>query len=199
VEVGAVICNKPRGKAGVYERIDRLNAQYHLGIEVVNIGGATHPLGNVGRGQTLAESEAICEYVAKHNFSHVCLMGYMKMVRGALMEEYGWNPKQTSIYECRATNNHPGPLPETADKHSDGPSALVLDLGLEYSAHTLQLLAPEIDQGPIIAEHPVRVLEGDTAQTLFDRVQVAEKTGLPYALDKFLREQAEYSQTKGVA
>jgi hypothetical protein len=44
-------------------------------------------------------------------------MGYMKMVRGELIEEYGWLPHFDSIYQARMSNTHPGPLPETVDTY----------------------------------------------------------------------------------
>ena len=53
-------------------------------------------------------------------------------------------------------------------------------------------VADGIDRGPKIAEHPVEVIEGDTAQGLFDRVQVVEKAALPYVIGKFLHEQGGY-------
>jgi folate-dependent phosphoribosylglycinamide formyltransferase PurN len=52
--------------------------------------------------------------------------------------------------------------------------------------------AESIDRGPKFVQHPVEVVEGDTAQSLFDRVQVAEKTTYPYVLDKSLKEQGGY-------
>lgn len=92
-EVGLVICNNPSEKAGIFARIDKLNRHYGMNIEAIEISGRTHPAGNVGRGQTLAESIAICERVSRDRFAHVALMGYVKMVRGELIEEYGWKMK----------------------------------------------------------------------------------------------------------
>ena len=191
-EVGLVICNNLPEKAGIFARVDRLNARYRLGIEVAEISGRTHPEGNVGRGQTLAESAAICKRISDGGFAHVALMGYMKMVRGDLMEEYGWQPAYTSIYQARMTNTHPGPLPETEDTYGIHTSRRVLELGMSVSRHTVHLVADAIDRGPVVAEHPVEVVEGDTAQSLFDRVQTVEKVALPYVLDNFLRKQGDY-------
>ncbi len=111
-EVGLIVCNNPPEKAGVYARAAKLNALYGLQIEVAHISGQIHPAGNEGRGQTLAESEAICERLRLGGFDHVGLMGYMKQVRDPLIAEYGWLPTYTSKYQARMTNTHPGPLPE---------------------------------------------------------------------------------------
>lgn len=193
-EVVLVICNNPPKKAGVYERIERLNKQYGLNIEIAQINSRTHPDpdGPPARGQTNAEAEAIYEKIIAAGCDHVALMGYMKVLRGKLVEEFSWKPSMGSVYEARMTNTHPGPLPETADTFGLHTSERVLELGLGYSKHSLILVSPGVDDGPIIAEHPVEVYEDDTAQDIFNRVQAVEKATLPYALDKFLREQAEY-------
>lgn len=191
-EVGLVVCNNPPEKAEVHRRVSRLNWQYGLDIEVAVINGHTHPTGNVGRGQTLAESEAICELISRGNFAHVALMGYMKMLRGALVETYGWKPNFNSIYEGRMSNSHPGPLPETEDTYGIYTSRRVLELGLSASKHTVHLVGAGIDQGPKLAEHPVEVRPNDTPESLFDRLQIVEKATLPYAIDRFMHEQGDW-------
>lgn len=191
-EVGLIVCNNPPEKAGIFARVNKLNSEFGLDIETAEISGRTHPDGNLGRGQTLAESAAICKKVSDAGFDHVALMGYMKMVRGDLIEEYGWRPTYSSIYQARMTNTHPGPLPETEDTYGVHTSARVLQLGMSVSYHTVHLVADGIDRGPKIAEHPVEVRGSDTAQSLFERVQVVEKAALPYALGKFLQEQGGY-------
>lgn len=191
-EVGLVICNNPPDKAGIYGRIERLNKQYGLEIEAVEISGKTHPDGDVGRGQTLAEATAIAERVDRSGFAHVACMGYMKMIRGDLLDEYGWLPHFSSIYQARMSNTHPGPLPETKDTYGIHTSERVLELGLAESKHTVHLVASGIDRGPKIAEHPVEILPDDSPQDVFDRVQIVEKVALPYVLDRFLKEQETY-------
>lgn len=192
-EVGLVICNNPPEKAGIYERIGRLNQKYGSSIEIVEISSRTHPKGNVGRGQTLSESTAICEKIYRGKFNHVALMGYMKIIRGDLIEEYGWHPHYKSVYQARMSNTHPGPLPETADTYGLFASARVLELGLPTSKHTVHVVAAGVDRGPIIAEHLVSVYDSDSAQDLFDRVQEIEKATLPAALNTFLRGQIAYT------
>jgi phosphoribosylglycinamide formyltransferase-1 len=192
-EVGLVICNKPPDQAGIYDRIGRLNKQYGLDIETAYMSRQQYPDGPANRGQSLEESAAICRKIAAGAYDHVALMGYMIIVRGDLMDEYGYRPDEhKSAYQARMSNTHPGPLPETEDTFGPGASQKVLELGLMTSKHTFHLVAPDVDKGPVIAEHPVEVLPEDTAATLFERVQIAEKAALPYALDRFLRDQEAY-------
>lgn len=191
-EVGLVICNNPPDKAGVYERVAQLNRRFGLDIQTRQISGRTHPGGPAGRGQTDEESAAICEAVSKDGVDLVALMGYMKLVRGELVEEYGYKPHFSSIYEARMLNTHPGPLPETEDTWGIHTSERVLELGMLLSRHTVHLVAAGVDRGPIIAEHTVDVYRDDTPQDLFDRVQRIEKSLLPFAINDFLIEQEAY-------
>lgn len=192
-EVGLVICNNPPEKAGIFGRVAQLNKMYGLDIEAVVINARTHPGGAVQRGQTDEESAAICQKIADGGFAHVALMGYMKKVRGDLVAEYGWLPHFSSIYEARMSNTHPAPLPATVDTYGIHASERVLELGLAESAHTLQVVAAGIDQGPTIAVHPVEIHPDDTPQDLFDRVQSVEKAALPYALGNFLTAQEAFN------
>ncbi len=72
-------------------------------------------------------------------------------------------------------------------------SERVLELGLPFSMHTVHVVAAGVDRGLKIAEHPVQVLPGDTAQDLFSRVQTVEKDMLPIALAAFLNEQRAFN------
>ena len=191
-EVGLVICNNHPEKVDIYDRISKLNKLYGLDIETRHINGIMYPAGKEGRGQTLEESEVICNLINRGKFGHVALMGYMKEVRGALVDEYGWLPEYSSIYQARMTNTHPGPLPETKSTYGIYTSERVLELGMIASKHTMHLVSAGIDLGPIIAEHPVDVFCGDTSQDLFNRVQIVEKENYPTSLDKFLHDQINY-------
>jgi len=70
----------------------------------------------------------------------------------------------------------------------------VLDLELSHGGPTLHYVDDNYDTGPIIAHHPVPVhyesntegLPADTAETLFEAVQVTEKSHLPTDLDRLL-------------
>lgn len=192
-EVGLVVCNNPPEKAGIWELVQKLNDKYRLDIETVEINSKTHPGGDMGRGQTLAESAAICEKVSHGGYGHIALMGYMKMVRGDLIDEYGWLPHFSSIYKARMSNTHPGPIPETEDTYGEGTSKRVLELGLSASRHTVHLVAAGIDRGPVLAATPVVVQEDDSPLDLFGRVQLIEKATLPLVIDRFLKEQVAYN------
>lgn len=185
-DVGLVISNN--SNAGVFKRVKRLNNQYGLDIKTVHISGATHPAGPGEQGeQTLQESDAIADEISGDSFSLVALMGYMKKIRGPLLYEYGYIPKKhTSIHEARMLNTHPGPLPYTRGFFGIHVQEKVFELGLGFSAQTLHLVAEGYDTGPILAEHRVLYIPGDTPESLFESVQLTEKTHLPVDINRFL-------------
>lgn len=190
-EVSLVIASRP--DAEVFARINRLNQQYKLGIEALHISAVTHPGGAGERGeQTLSESEAILAEIKERDISLVALMGYMKKVRGPLLQEYGSLPDHESIFDSRMLNTHPGPLPLTRGLTGHSAQAKVLESGLEASAQTLHAVTADYDAGAIYASHSVPVIAGDTKESLLAGVQATEKAWLPLDINYFLADQREY-------
>jgi len=191
-EVGLVVANNKN--AGVFGRVERLNKQYGLGIRTLHISGVTHPGGAGEKGeQTLQESATICAEISNEGLAVVCLMGYMKKVRGDLLTEYGW--QEGSDYEtARMLNTYPGPLPQTEGLFGIYVQEEVIRSGLGYSAHTVHVVAEGYDRGSVIAEHRVPVLPDDTPESLFDSVQLTEKTHLPVDIGQFLEDIKYYQQ-----
>lgn len=202
VEVPLVIVS--RADAGIFGRIETLNAEFGLQIEAVLINHKTHPV--VGgesprRGfQTAAEERAILEHLYASNLDLVALMGYMKHIGPTLIEAFGWLPQYHSMYQAMMTNTHPGLLPDTKGFYGQNIQSYVLDKGLPYGGQTLHLVSQEYDDGPIIAEHRVPVEAGDTPERLFARVQAAEKRYLPTDIEAFIMARRAYneSESKGV-
>lgn len=192
-EVPVVISNNEH--PGVFDKVRFLNRAHKLGIETLCISSRHYPrrFGEVAsRGQTLWQSEMICEALDGRRVEHVGLMGYMEVVTGDLLDTYGYLPEYTDIHQGRMSNTHPGPLPLTVDTFGIHASEKVLETGRKYSAYTVHLVAAGVDQGPVIARHRVKVEPGDTPQELFQRVQVVEKKMLPIDIDRFLKEQAAW-------
>lgn len=192
--VGLVITN--RKNAGVLERIARLNKKFGLNIDYKVINGITHPARKneqVGPGeQTAAEQNAIAAAIEKGKFDLVVLMGYMKRVGPKLVQNFGWQPNHSSIYESRMLNTHPGLLPETKGLYGVYVQDHVLNKHLPYAGQTLHVVAEEYDRGPKIAEHRVHVKSEDTNDSLFKRVKAAEKRFLPTDIDSFILARRSY-------
>lgn len=57
-----------------------------------------------------------------------------------------------------------------------------LDAGVKESGCTVHFIVPELDSGPIVAQAPVPVLPGDTAEMLAARILIEEHRIYPQAL-----------------
>jgi len=174
-DIAVVVCNNPPEKAGVYERIKRLNVLHRLDIEVQHISGRTHPQYPGGPGeQTIQEANAISTLLGSRDVKLGLLMGYMKRVRGSLLS---WP----------LLNTHPGILPQTQGLYGIHVQEHVLHLGMRETAHTVHEVIADYDKGTIVAEHRLPVLRGDTPQRLFERVQRVEKAMFPIDVDAYLK------------
>lgn len=199
-EVGLVICNNPPEKAGIYERIAQLNDEYGLSIPAYTINGKTNPGKSAKGEQTLEESSAIVDLLGRSNISLVALLGFMKRVRGRLLEEWGYHDGDDP-FSARIVNTHPGLLPDTRGLHGLGVQEHVLRMGYEFAGQTLHVVSADYDRGPTIAEHSFRhglIVPAEQsperertitalAPVLFELVQRTEKANIGLDIDSFLR------------
>ncbi len=116
-------------------------------------------------GHDLAIAAAIQE--AKADL--VVLAGYMRVVTPAFVEAFRW----------RMINLHPAILPAFRGTHSITDALLY---GVKVTGVTVHFVDEGTDTGPIIAQEPVRVEEGDTADTLAARIHAVEHELLPAAI-----------------
>lgn len=194
-EIALVVTNNPNAR--VLERAADWNAVWDFETDTAVVNHRTHPGGPRLRGQTTEESSAICELGERSGVDLFVALGYMVIINDPFIETYGYRPDwHTSKYHARALNTHPGPLPLTADTYGIDASARALqayhDDEIVVSKHTVHVISAGVDAGPIIAEHDVPVLSSDTPESLNQRTQWIEKATMPYAIDKFWREQQEY-------
>jgi phosphoribosylglycinamide formyltransferase-1 len=194
LEVVLVIVS--RHNAGIIERLARLNEELGLAIPSLIINNVTHPVaeGEIVQkgGQTMAEEQAILRALSGYQIDLVALLGYMKRVGPNLVTKYGWQPEYDSCYQARMVNSHPGPLPSTRALYGEGVQQHILDHGLRQGCQTLHVVAENYDDGPILAEHCVEVKQGDTAATLFTRIQVVEKQHIAADIAMFLQKRQRY-------
>ena len=88
--------------------------------------------------------------------------GFLKLVGPAFLASYGG----------RMINTHPALLPSFPGMH--GP-AEALAYGVKVSGATVFLVDAGVDTGVIIDQEPVRVADGDTAESLHERIKVVER------------------------
>lgn len=194
-EIGLVVASKM--SAGILDRVIRWNREWGFDTEAVPINSRLFPDRPRDRGQTEEESEEICRALQRSTIDLVVQLGYMVIGNDPYISEWGFVPgRDSSPYEARALNTHPGSLPLTADTHGDGASEVMIQRfrrgEITEAHHTVHVVAQEVDGGPIVAEHPVPIEVGDTKETLFNRIQLVEKATIGYAISNFIAKQREY-------
>jgi phosphoribosylglycinamide formyltransferase 1 len=100
----------------------------------------------------------------------VCLAGFMRLLGPAFVEEW----------RNRLINIHPSLLPAFSGVRTH---ERALAAGVRVHGATVHFVREGMDEGPIIAQAAVPVLEGDTAETLADRVLAVEHRIYPAALE----------------
>ena len=125
------------------------------GIAYRHLSGRTHPVPE-------GLDRAILETLEAHRVDLVVLGGYMKRL----------GPETLSRYSGRILNIHPALLPKHGGKGMYGRRVheAVLAAGEPVTGVTIHIVDEEYDQGEIIAQSEVPVEEGDTVDTLRERV-----------------------------
>ncbi|KAK2570668.1 Trifunctional purine biosynthetic protein adenosine-3 [Acropora cervicornis] len=100
----------------------------------------------------------------------VCLAGFMRIVTGEFVRK--WNG--------RLLNIHPSLLPSFKGVNAH---KMVLEAGVCITGCTVHFVAEEVDAGAIITQEAVPVLNGDTEETLQERVKCAEHRAYPRAME----------------
>lgn len=102
----------------------------------------------------------------------VCLAGFMRLIKKPMFE----------AYSGRILNIHPSLLP--AFKGLDA-QRQALEYGVRISGCTVHFVTEGMDEGPIIVQASVPVLEGDTVENLRGRILVQEHRIYPEAVQLF--------------
>ncbi|NPD16468.1 phosphoribosylglycinamide formyltransferase [Xinfangfangia sp. D13-10-4-6] len=108
----------------------------------------------------------------------LCLAGFMRVL----------TPDFVARFEGRMLNIHPSLLPKYPGLHTH---QRALDAGDTLAGCTVHQVTAVLDDGPILGQAQVPVLQGDTADTLAARVLVQEHRLYPEALRRFALGQSE--------
>lgn len=119
-------------------------------------GIRTHVIDDVHDGR------ALCATLDDAGATLLVLAGYLKLVPLAVVQAFAG----------RMLNVHPALLPAFGGHGMYGQRVheAVIASGAKLSGVTVHFVNEEFDRGPIAAQWPVAVLEGDTAHALADRV-----------------------------
>ncbi len=116
-----------------------------------------------------AFERALDDELRAHRIELVCLAGFMRLL----------TPWFVTRWSGRMLNIHPALLPEFKGLHTH---RRALEAGVARHGATVHFVVPEMDAGPIVAQDLVAVREGDTEETLAQRVLEVEHRIYPRAL-----------------
>jgi len=119
-----------------------------------------------------AYDRAVLDVLRKHDVELVLLAGYMKIVTPVLVK----------AYENRMMNIHPSLLPSFPGLDAQKKA---LEHGVKLSGCTVHFVTDGVDEGPIIVQAAVPIVEGDTPETLAARILVEEHKIYPQAVQLF--------------
>jgi len=124
------------------------------GIPHYHISLQTHP--------SPLEDKEILRVLRRHGVDTVILAGYMKKL----------GPMTLQAYRGRILNIHPALLPKFGGKGMYGKRVheAVLAAGEKVTGVTIHIVDENYDAGPIVNQCQVPVLEGDTIDSLAERV-----------------------------
>ena len=158
--VALVIASKP--KAGGLERARR------RGVPAVAISRRAHP-------DPVEFNDALHAELDRHEIDLVVCLGFL-------------SPFETrGKFDGRAMNVHPALVPAFSGRGFYGRRVheAVLASGVKLTGVTVHFIDAEYDTGPVIVQESVPVLEGDTPESLAERVQALERELVPRAISLF--------------
>jgi phosphoribosylglycinamide formyltransferase-1 len=120
-----------------------------------------------------AYDRAALDVLRKHDVELVLLAGYMKIVTPVLVK----------VYENRMMNIHPSLLPSFPGLDVQKKA---LEHGVKLSGCTVHFVTEGVDEGPIIIQAAVPILEGDTPEALAARILVEEHKIYPKAVQLYV-------------
>lgn len=118
------------------------------------------------KGKTREEFDEECvKYLKENNIDLILLIGYMRLISKDLVNKY----------KNKIINIHPSLLPAFAGGMDKNVHQKILDYGAKVSGCTLHFIDEGADTGPIILQSPVIIKEGETVDSLKEKVQEEEK------------------------
>ena len=108
-----------------------------------------------------AHDMAMDAAIRESGAEYVALAGYMRIL----------TPEFVGRWEGRMLNIHPSLLPKYKGLNTHGQA---IANGDSHGGCSVHLVTAELDDGPLLAQTPVAIVPGDTAETLAARVLIAE-------------------------
>jgi phosphoribosylglycinamide formyltransferase, formyltetrahydrofolate-dependent len=114
----------------------------------------------------------IVKHLKQKNVELVVLAGFMRLLSPYFIKEY----------RNKIVNVHPALLPAFKGAHGIKDA---IDHGVKVTGVTVHFVDENLDNGPIILQRTVEIKEGDTEETLLERVHKEEHEIYPEAIKLF--------------
>ncbi|MGH8985072.1 MAG: phosphoribosylglycinamide formyltransferase [Acidimicrobiia bacterium] len=125
----------------------------------------------------LAYTHRVVDALERHRVDVVAMAGF-----GTILEK-----PVHDAFPGRIVNTHPALLPAFKGWHAVDDA---LAAGVKVTGCTVHLATLEVDDGPILAQEAVPVLDDDTAETLHERIKEVERRLYPRVLRELIEEDA---------
>lgn len=149
---------------------DRADA---YGLERARLAGVEAVfLDPAGYGTKQAYQEALAAALRQREADLVCLAGFMRLVRKPVLDAFAG----------RILNIHPSLLPAFKGLEAQRQA---LEYGVKVAGCTVHLVTEGMDEGPILLQAAVPVMEDDTVESLRERILAEEHRIYPQAVQLF--------------
>ena len=126
----------------------------------------------------VAYTHDVIDALQRHDVDLVAIAGFGTILSKPFVDAFGG----------RAVNTHPALLPAFKGWHAVRDA---LEFGVKVTGCTVHLVTTEVDEGPILAQEPVRVLPDDTVETLHERIKETERVLYPAVLRQLVEDAGE--------
>jgi phosphoribosylglycinamide formyltransferase-1 len=162
-----------RGELGGELAVVVSNVEGALGLERARKAGIPAVFRDHRGKKREAFDAEIVDILRAHHVDLVCLAGFMRLL----------SPVFVRAFPGRIVNIHPALLPAFPGLDAQRQA---WEYGVKVSGATVHLVDEGLDSGPIVAQEPVKVLSGDTPESLAARILEAEHRLYPRAVRHLL-------------
>jgi phosphoribosylglycinamide formyltransferase-1 len=124
-------------------------------------------------GDRLDFTHRVVDALERHGVELVVMAGFMRILDKPIFDAF---PE-------RVLNTHPSLLPAFRGAHAVKDA---LEAGATVTGCTIHIAVPEVDAGPILSQESVPVEEGDTVETLHERIKAVEHRLYPDTIKRFM-------------
>jgi phosphoribosylglycinamide formyltransferase-1 len=122
-----------------------------------------------------AFTDVVIHLFREHHIDLVAMAGFMTVFSPAMFAP--------DAYQLKVLNTHPALLPAFKG-HSAVKDALAY--GVKVTGCTIHVATEKLDDGPILAQEAVKVMPGDTVESLHERIKAVERELYPKLLHELV-------------